>query len=536
MGKDARAGFGVSGSRYGHKGNGGDRWGCRMQLDHNASFIHFAYPFLFNASEFNERVEAVACAHIEWQGHEHPVWEKQKFDDDDLLAHVASYLNPHEGTNTKPTADLWTLTSNLSELLGLEGRGDWTLKFGSKSIPFLIGEKDGSGFTFQLVLFHSGVGFLTVRVKPQTEQLDGWLDLLHAFRFSERREYISIPVASSPENKANPADHQDCSFWPQLPFVNSDRYLDGTLSETGNVYFSSILSALLHTADLSVDRTPGADPWWRDVFIRGKLIPFAALFIQDIDDEMIPELLYRVRNFFHSQQAGLPTPMDLSLDHPDLLAYAYHQWFTFSLDGQAFIACNPPQQNYFFTNILPDRLAQQYFMYFLLAQYQRFTLMMLSDSVAKDWMATEDIEERSSAFERTRDSLLSFTARGHFTQVGQQERHHRYYSKLQDTLQVKQLAREVSEEVREMHDILQMKLEKESAARYKSLENWLAVIAVVLLVPSLMLGFAELYVNTSFSTTMIILLVSFAVCAVAIFTIFILRRVSTSRNRGEPRC
>lgn len=71
-------------------------------VDPSASFIYFVYPFLYEAETFARRVQAVQQA--QWQGRERPLtmWQAERFPEDDLLAHVARYLNPSK--HTPPTA------------------------------------------------------------------------------------------------------------------------------------------------------------------------------------------------------------------------------------------------------------------------------------------------------------------------------------------------------------------------------------------------------------------------------------------------
>jgi hypothetical protein len=166
-----------------------------------------------------------------------------------------------------------------------------------------------------------------------------------------------------------------------------------------------------------------------------------------------------MRHFFHARQEMHPAPPDLRLERPSLLPYAEGLWVLFSLDGGAFWACDAPKTDFFRVQ-LPDHLGRQYFLLFLLALHQRFALMALSEKVAAYWpldgsMGDEDARER--AFGEIRDRFLAFTARGYFTQVMQQEHHHRCYRQWQRTFQVNQLYREVRNEVREIHDYLMLR-------------------------------------------------------------------------------
>jgi len=273
--------------------------------------------------------------------------------------------------------------------------------------------------------------------------------------------------------------------------------------------FYEVLEALLMTA--ASHTSPGASKvWWEEIFVPGQLLPFATLYLDEVAQDEIARSLYKVRNFFHTGQGEHGSDYDLSLEHPSLLPYARNQWFVFSMDGGAFIACDAPRTD-FFRNVMPDHLDKQYFLLFLLALQQRFVLMMLSQEVASHWLpgtyggvTNEENGEsgtkvkRIDVFTRIRDKLLWFAARGYFTQVMQQEHHHKCYSRWQETFQVPQLYQEVSEAVRYMHDVSRLeqaqhleRLAEGQQQKVNRLERRLSRVAWVLGVPALSLTYLQ---------------------------------------------
>jgi hypothetical protein len=255
-------------------------------------------------------------------------------------------------------------------------------------------------------------------------------------------------------------------------------------------------------------------------------LPYAAIWVDGLPEAEIPELRYRLRNFFHAHQEICPTGNDLASNHPSLLPYAERQWFTFSLDGGTFVACDALQNDFFRTQ-LPDHLKKQYFLLFQLALHQRFTLMMLADQVATHWLAggnDSSIDRRSQAFERIRDTLLSFTARGYFAQVMQREHHHRCYRRWQQIFQVERLYQEVSNAVREMHAALLMQLAKEEAEREQKLERRLNQIALLLGVPALVLNYLNALAAVSWWSALLSGLASLALGGVLLWIMSRFRR------------
>src|SRR5205085_2771895 len=168
------------------------------------------------------------------------------------------------------------------------------------------------------------------------------------------------------------------------------------------------------------------------------------------------QLIFMLRNFYHPPQGSTPAPEVFMSDQPALIPYAERCWFIFSLDGGSFLACDAPQDD-FFRHTMPAHLRDQYYLLLLIVLHQRFTLMSISQEVVTKWLTERDEEKRILAFRHIRDRLLDFTAHGLFTQVMQREHHHRSYRKWQQVFQIRNLYEEVRDEVREMHDYLQMR-------------------------------------------------------------------------------
>ncbi len=455
------------------------------KVDENASFARFVYPFLFDAGTFDARVDATESAR--WRGREFAMWSQESFPEFDLLPHAARYLNPPP--NTPPTARLWELEHDaLHSPAGLGAQADWKLILPKKrkeirEIPFCFN-------TVQLTLFRVGVGFLTVRAWPEVAEHTGWLDFIHYFRFAWGARDVGVRA------ERRTGRDQVEPYFPQLAGV-VDRHPEGV------GVFGEIVEALLRTAALPKERPEEPDDggWLQEVFepvfVPHQLLPFAAVYVDGVSEGEAPEqktveLLYRMRNFFHSGQKVLPTPEDARIyDHPALLPYAEGLWFVFSLDGGAFVARDAPHDE-FWRVVLPDHLNHTYFLLFLLVLHQRYALTMLSEGVARHWLVGEEKhteEERQAAFEGIRDALLSFTARGYFSQVMQQEHHHRVYRRWQETLQVERLYGEVRDEVQEMYQYLLLRRTEEEQKRTRHLEQRLNQIAALVGLPLLVLTF-----------------------------------------------
>ncbi|MGA9120755.1 MAG: hypothetical protein WB699_15425, partial [Bacteroidota bacterium] len=434
------------------------------------------------------------------------LWNNETFGEEDLLPYVQRYLNPPPGVPA--TACVWIMKGDaLQSPEGLGTKAAWSLHTPRHEIRFEI-------LGVEMLLFRAGIGFLSFRVRCFNETEEDWMDFLHFGRYIKKKHGVTVRL----ERKIG-KDQVVPYFPPQAGGAGAHPEGEGT--------FSDIITAIL--------KTSGGDrpEWWREVFVAGQMIPYAAIFADGLSPDDTSLLLFRLRHFFGMQQLMRPAPEDLSLSNPSLLPYSEGQWFVFSLDGTAFIAANPPD-TVFLKQTMPDHLRDRYFLLFLIVLHQRFALMDLSDRVAHEWLRGDELG-RAAAFERIRDALLQFTARGYFSQVMQTEHHHTVYRRWQDTFQVELLYREVNDEVREMHGSLMLrrteKLQelaeeqrkrdeaeaKVREAQEKRVESWFARITFLLGVPAVVLGFLQTEAAVGMPVSLAAAGAAFVLGAIAIY-------------------
>ena len=443
------------------------------------SFSHFVYPFVFEAEKFLAIAESVGKAQFKTDDNKNlTVWQAASFPKEDLLPHVSRYLNPSTA-GVPPTARIWNMTGEaLSSYHGLGNRASWQLHAKQTDenglahnveIPFAFSN-------LQLTLFRTGIGFLTVEAAPASENIADWFNFLHFFRFIDR-ENISLSAVRTVGFDNETRQQKLASFFP-LCECGAD----------GRGKFKAILCELL--AQFEADCA--------DVFIPDQLLPYAAIFVKNqaaIEDFQV---IYKLRNFFHSEQGKNPAPNDLRSDHSSLLEYGMREWQIFSHDGGTFLACDAPDTEFFRVN-LPQHLRSQYFLLFLLALQQRFALINYSVRISQDWFG-QDENHRIEAFEKIRADFFDFAARGYFIQVMQREHHHRSYRRWQETLQVEEFYQNVRHKIREMHEYLQTRrTEQIKSLSEKQTElikeqdrkiNILSVsVALLFGLPSLIIGF-----------------------------------------------
>ena len=428
-------------------------------VDASISTVCFVYPFVDTATErFAERVAAIN-AHT-WESGTAPLWRTKNYAEvDDLLPYVANHLAPMprdygHTSATLPTAQFWTL--NMREHDGTTkrfaapcGKGTLTIaatrSAAEQQWRFKVEE-------IQLALFGHGVGFLAFWVTPlDAPSIEDWMSFVHHFRtpMASTWRRTSIQMWRAPS-------HNSQTRYALLPSASA-------FAPDGSHDFMALRDGLLGTAALD-----GA-VWWKDAYVRDQLLPYAMYYLDT--PEQLPRtpspdmmtVLFKIRKFFSGDHDVRPTDADLDPDHVTLLPYALHMWFSFSLNGATFTAFNAPPNSVYRRTLARTSLPEAYFLLFLLALQQRFTLMALSESVADRWLPAlhrggrSGRADRRATFDTIQDTFLAFTARSYFAQVIQGERHHNYYRKWQDVFQVPQLYGEVRDSLEQMRDSMELR-------------------------------------------------------------------------------
>lgn len=421
-----------------------------MAVD-SPSVILFTYPFLFENRYFDtvrsdtdyvDRVDLAQRIDDQRWGKtaENPVWRRLVFRRHELLRHVGDFLNPPPGSAA--TARAWELDGNALQsprFLGSGSGSRWVMHCRDRTIPFRIER-------IQLVLFCTGVGLMVLQIRPDTCEESDWLDLIHYGRFLKGRRSMTLEIARrvSPQSESSP---EWIPFFPEFAGGTAE-HPDGT-GELGDI---------VHGLLASVWSGWDEQPWWREVFLPDQMMPYVVLYISGKPSSERPAFLYRVHNFFHANQPLHIGDTELHAADGDRLPYAKDQWFLFSLDGGGFVAFDPPDTP-FFRETLSDHLRNEYFVLYLLALNQRFSLMKLSEEVSRHWDEAPDgdWDSRSEVFEAIRDRLLQVIARTQFIQVAQRQHHHRCYQQWQKVFQMRELQQEVREEVQDLREHLMAK-------------------------------------------------------------------------------
>ena len=427
-----------------------------MRVDAERSSLTFVRPFLFDPEQVGLALQLVSTAKAAGRDGPMPVWERVPFPTADWLPHIADSLVSSDGSLA--IAEGYRLHNDFVQSDG--GLGGRAFEFVPKKksaapVPMELEE-------VRLILFRNGVGFLVQRWKPKSDDPAVWLDLQHYGRFADPKRGATLRR-------------------PNDPAVTS---------------FAAIAAIALTTADFG----EGKQVPIRDVFIAGRTLPYAVVFFEGADAAWPREkFLYKLRRLFHASQTHHPTAEQEAVAPPNFHPYLKDQWFFVSLEGGGFAAADAPADE-FFRHALPGHLEAEYFLLFVFALQQRFTLMALSADVAKQWKshpAEQSRRDLRGVFEGIRDRLFDFTARYQFVQVVQRENHHRVYQLWRETFQTKELYEEVCGEVREMSDYLQ---DRDKQAREDRVGRLTLLLTVLIGAPSLAIGFWNINIKDYTST------------------------------------
>lgn len=447
-------------------------------VDTDRSFVYFIYPFTFIKGDSSDRVLRIAKEVLNDSDKWRPI---ETFPEEDMLPHAVHFFKEYK--ELEAVVHFREMSKNLQKEFGLIDEIKWKLAYpnadsesdATVELGFKFGRTGNSDGVIQIAFFPSGLGFLIISAKPVSDKCSDWLDFVYYFRKINSPKKIWIDFSSVSESN--------------IP-SNIKKIKDA--HPEGKLVLEDIIDSILESA-CPIDNDTSKE----EIFVRDRMIPFTGLFINDLKDKSteLPLLLYRMRKFFHSGQGILPSETDLALNQQGILPYAKDQWFISSLDGGWFTAFGAPTDDIFFREQFPRHLQKTYFLEFLLVQYQRFTLIMLSEDVAASWPKFKKSGD-IGLFEKIRNTLLQFTARGYFSQIMQRSNPDAYYLELQDILHVHRLYNEVSNEVNEMHQFVTLNQAEESRKRGKGFENRVEQFGIIFAVLALVTGFLGVNLNS----------------------------------------
>jgi hypothetical protein len=93
-----------------------------MKVNTDITSVSFVYPFLFNEENCVDHIHMIEQSKWVGEGREHQIWEPSKLPEEDLLPHIANYLNPTQ-ESARLAVGVWEITTGAlqSKAVGLGG-------------------------------------------------------------------------------------------------------------------------------------------------------------------------------------------------------------------------------------------------------------------------------------------------------------------------------------------------------------------------------------------------------------------------------
>jgi hypothetical protein len=234
-------------------------------------------------------------------------------------------------------------------------------------------------------LFPTGVGVLSITIRPKTADLAAWANALHAMRLTDgQRSSFAIRRSTG------------AGTWRGWsPITGSVE------AEWGVMTVDQLTTMLL------------GEGWWEPANATGRALTYSALFVDGVAPESQRLLRYALANNFHADQ--LLDPEEES--YGTWMAYNRRAGFATTIEGSVFLACDLPATA-FFDDELPTYIEREYGLVYLLAVHQRSALLRL----------LEDAADASGSRDRLRQArrFTEFAAARHSLQAIQRENHYRY--------------------------------------------------------------------------------------------------------------
>ncbi len=178
------------------------------------------------------------------------------------------------------------------------------------------------------------------------------------------------------------------------------------------------------------------------------------------DHEKARDLFLLRRNYKESYQAS---PVDLQIKpNPEVLDTFSNITFGQSLEGGVTLVEVSKEYDHPFFEGFIDKARNSYFIPFILALHQRFTLIYFATH-----MAQLDITDKG-AVRGLRERILDFILKWRFSQVSNVTMYNKFYENWRNVLGLETLLNEIREEINELDEDLERKAREDEEAHYKA--------------------------------------------------------------------
>jgi hypothetical protein len=418
----------------------------------SASGITLILPLALAPESFADRGRIAATASLQGRRTGEPCWGAFPFQRELLVSHVSKHLAPGgDGAGGR----VYSLTK--AQVAWLNGPPNahaiWSLRLDrTRSVPFTITRA-------HLFLFVQDIAFVGIEVQPSSDSLADWLDVAHYARFygSDRAPQVVLTGADMRgfravvdlfigQRLAAPQDREDGQVEIRMPGLRS--------------LFAALLATMSRPDEAPPLLGPHPDAWMGPLGVPAQMLSYSILTLAG-DDQLCEAVMPWVAGTHHSRQ-NVSTRVDLDAVTVGRMRYGENETFVISGEGAAFVAVRPPEvvasPSSFQSSTLSAHVRSDYLFAYIFSAYQRYALMRLSDEVAASVAA--DARDLRPVHER----VLKFSALGLFEQISHSQHHHAFYRKARAVHQVRELHREVRDEVEALYDWQRFLVSEQTAA------------------------------------------------------------------------
>jgi hypothetical protein len=427
----------------------------------NASGITLILPLSLSQGSFADRGRVANTATLLGGRSGEPCWGVFPFQRDLLVGHVRKHLAPG---GDGATGRVYTLTrAQVNWLNGPRAANAvWSLRVDrTRSVPFTITRA-------HLFLFVQDIAFVGIEVQPSNDSLADWLDLAHYARFygadrtpqvvlagADMRGFRAVTDLFVGHGLATTQDRQDGQVEIRMPGLRS--------------LFVVLLATMSLPGEAAPLLGPEPDVWMEPLGAPCQLLSYSMLNLAG-DGQLSDAVMPWVAGAHHARQT-ISARAELDAVTVGMMRYGENETFVMSGEGAAFVAVRPAEvvanPSSFQSSTLSAHLRSDYLFAYIFSAYQRYALMRLSEEVAAS------VAANARDLRPVHERVLKFTALGLFEQISHSQHHHAFYRKARAVHQVRELHREVRDEVEALYD-WQRFLASEQTAAFQAEQRRLA--------------------------------------------------------------
>ena len=409
----------------------------------DSSFLVFRFAFRFecqtqtvNAVEepgvrpsvdFTKLADRIAAASV---GTVSNAWERRgagKLFDPGLFSAdvVALTEEDHDRTNPPPHIAGWRMSAKaLQDRAGFGGDRGWKLVWGPESDPSV---QQFRFLSVQMMLFDTGLGYITFEIQPSSDALGAWHDVLHHFQFHDGRRDVRLQAPM-----AGPRGEPSALGATEL---NLHARIVEMLDCVGASYGLS-----------GQDR----GRWWEPAERSGQLHAFGGIVLRDAPEDF--ESRHRILNRFvemaHRSRSLDPVASDSETAVRERMQYNDRSWFTATKDVCLFIAFDPDRGRTpdFWLSVMPGHLRATYAVIDLFTQYQWHCIETIRTKTIQSTSFLQRISSDTSAQRLGRvralqETVMAVRARGFFTEITRRRNHARFERFLRQITRIDEMHR-----------------------------------------------------------------------------------------------